>query len=128
MAWEINGTDQFADWYATLTGPAQDAVIAVVELLTEQGPQLDRPHADRIKGSKDHNRKELRPRGAAKNCRVLFIFDPHRQAILLVGGDKTGQWEKWYRIAIPEAEQLYETYLEELEATSPPDDNNEQGI
>ena len=115
MAWEINGTDRFADWYGDLTEPQQDSVIAVVELLAEQGPQLDRPHADRIKGSKYHNMKELRPRGAAKHCRVLFIFDPRREAILLLGGDKSGQWEKWYETAIAEAENLYEIYLEELD-------------
>ncbi|MBK7165510.1 MAG: type II toxin-antitoxin system RelE/ParE family toxin [Candidatus Microthrix sp.] len=106
--------------------PQQDAVIAIVELLAEHGPQLDRPHADRIKGSNYHNLKELRPRGAAKNCRVLFIFDPRRQAILLVGGDKTGQWATWYRTAIPEAEQLYKDYLDELEALGLLD-SDEQG-
>jgi len=115
VAWEINGTDRFADWYGDLTEPQQDSVIAVVELLAEQGPQLDRPHADRIKGSKYHNMKELRPRGAAKHCRVLFIFDPRREAILLLGGNKSGQWEKWYETAIPEAEKLYEIYLQELD-------------
>lgn len=71
--------------------------------------------------------KELRPRGAAKNCRVLFIFDPRRQAVLLVGGDKTGQWAKWYRTAIPEAERLYEDYLEELDALGLLNDTDEQG-
>ena len=50
--------------------------------------------------------KELRPRGEAKDCRVLFMFDPRRQAILLLGGDKSGQWERWYIEAIPEAEGL----------------------
>lgn len=116
MAWEINGTDEFAAWFADLDRPQRAAVIAVIELLGESGPNLDRPHADRITGSRYHNMKELRPRGAAKNCRVLFIFDPRREAILLLGGDKTGEWSKWYVTAIPRAEQLYEDYLEELVA------------
>lgn len=116
MAWEINGTDEFAEWFGELEETEQDHVIAVVEMLAEQGPQLDRPHADRIKGSKFHNMKELRPRGAAKHCRVLFMFDPYRQAILLLGGDKSGQWTDWYKTAIPAAEKLYETYLAEVEA------------
>jgi len=47
---------------------------------------------------------------------VLFIFDPRREAILLLGGDKSGQWSKWYATAIPEAEQLYEDYLKDLDA------------
>ncbi len=97
---------------------AQDQVIVVVELLAEQGPQLDRPFADRIKGSKHHNMKELRPRGAAKNCRVLFMFDPRRQTILLIGGSKSGNWVKWYTTAIPRAEKLYTDYITKLEADS----------
>jgi hypothetical protein len=48
------------------------------------------------------------------SIRILFAFDPHRTAILLLGGDKAGQWQSWYRDAIPAAERLYETYLEEL--------------
>lgn len=116
MVWEINGTDRFADWFGALEVSEQDAVIAVVELLAEHGPQLDRPYADRIAGSTYHNMKELRPGGAAKHCRILFMFDPRRQGILLVGGDKSGQWSKWYSRAIPEAERLYEGYLAELEA------------
>ena len=46
--------------------------------------------------------------------RVLFVFDPRRQVILLVGGDKSGQWDAWYRWAIPTADDLYDGYLDEL--------------
>ncbi len=60
--------------------------------------------------------KELRPRGIAKNFRILFLFDPRREAILLIGGDKSGQWDRWYAEAIPQAEHLYEEYLGELAA------------
>jgi hypothetical protein len=45
--------------------------------------------------------------------RALLVFDPWRSVILLVAGDNAGQWEKWYRSAIPRAEQLYEDYLAE---------------
>jgi hypothetical protein len=57
--------------------------------------------------------KELR---AAKDgvLRVLFMFDPRRQAILLIGGDKSEQWESWYEQAIPLADELYDEYLAEL--------------
>jgi len=116
VAWEVSGTDEFADWFSGLTEPEADEVIAVVELLAEHGPELNRPYADRIKGSKYHNMKELRPRGVASNFRILFLFDPRREAILLVGGDKSGQWESWYAKAIPQAERLYGEYLEELAA------------
>jgi hypothetical protein len=86
--------------YSSLTELEQDEIIAIVELLAERGPELDRPYADRIKRSTIHNMKELRPRGIAKHFRVLFVFDPRREAILLTGGDKSGQWDTWYVTAI----------------------------
>lgn len=57
---------------------------------------------------------ELRPGSVGKSeIRILFVFDPWRSAILLIAGDKAGQWQRWYREAIPRAEQLYESYLQE---------------
>lgn len=57
--------------------------------------------------------KELR---AAKGgaLRVLFSFDPRRQAILLLGGDKSGEWNDWYAWAVPLADELYDEYRREL--------------
>ncbi|MGH4012639.1 MAG: type II toxin-antitoxin system RelE/ParE family toxin [Pseudonocardiaceae bacterium] len=82
--------------------------------MAEAGPNLGRPLADRIKGSTVHNLKELRPGSVgATEVRVLFVFDPWRSAILLVAGDKAGNWSGWYRQAIPRAEQLYEVYLKQ---------------
>jgi len=58
--------------------------------------------------------KELRPPSSGRSeIRILFVFDPWRSAVLLVAGDKSGQWNRWHREAIPEAEQLYATYLKE---------------
>ena len=108
------GTEEFADWFHGLERREQDEVIEVVERLYEQGPLLGRPDTDRIAASRYHNMKELRPRGVAKHLRVLHIFDPRREAILLLGGDKTGQWDGWYKTAIPKAEHLYDVYLEDL--------------
>jgi hypothetical protein len=125
MAWEVNTTDFFVEWYSSLTEPEQDEIIAIVELLAEHGPELDRPYADRIKGSSIHNMKELRPRGIAKHFRVLFVFDPRREAILLTGGDKSGQWATWYVTAIPLAEQLYAEYLDELRSEGLIDPNDQ---
>ncbi|MEU6563534.1 type II toxin-antitoxin system RelE/ParE family toxin [Nocardia nova] len=68
-----------------------------------------RPTVDRIKGSRLRNLKELRP--AATNIRILFAFDPERQAVLLVAGDKTGNWAGWYRENIPVAEERYDRWL-----------------
>lgn len=60
--------------------------------------------------------KELRaPSVGRTEIRILFVFDPWRSAVLLVAGDKSGQWSRWYREAIPEAEQFYVTYLKERE-------------
>jgi hypothetical protein len=84
-----------------------------VNLLQQKGPALSRPTVDTITGSTISNLKELRT-SAAGILRVLFVFDPRRTAILLLGGDKTGQWVEWYEWAIPEAERLYVVYLEEL--------------
>lgn len=69
---------------------------------------------DRVKGSRLHGMKELRPGSAGSTeIRVLFVIDPWRSAILLVGGGKSGNWTRWYRTAIPKAERLYEEYLQE---------------
>lgn len=119
MAWEISMTTEFEAWYHTLNPNEQNAIVTVVELLADQGPQLGRPHADRITGSKIHNLKELRPQSPAKNCRILFAFDPQREAILLTGGDKSGQWKTWYETAIPQAERLYNRYLIETNQQPP---------
>jgi hypothetical protein len=68
---------------------------------------------DQISGSRYPYMKELRiSKGGA--LRILFAFDPRRMAILLVGGDKSGRWERWYTEAIPLADTLYEQHLREL--------------
>ncbi len=73
-----------------------------------------RPLADRVRHSRLSNLKELRPGSAGRSeIRILYIFDPRRNAVLLVAGDKAGKWEAWYRQAIPLAEQRYEDYLKQ---------------
>jgi hypothetical protein len=117
MAWEIYLTDEVESWLDRLL--MQDPgshlqVVAAVEALYEGGPNLGRPLVDRIKGSNLHNLKELRPGSSGTSeIRVLFMFDPWRSAILLVAGDKSGNWTNWYRTAIPHAEDLYAIYLKE---------------
>src|ERR1700733_11244160 len=113
VMWEVEVTDQFTEWWDGLTADQQDSVTDRVDLLAEWGPDLGRPVVERIHSSRHHNMKELR---AAKGgaLRVLFIFDPRRQVILLLGGDKSGEWGAWYRWAVPLADDLYDTYLSEL--------------
>ena len=82
----------------------------------EEGPALGRPLVDRIQGSRIHHLKELRPGSAARSeIRVLFAFDPTRSALLLLGGDKAGNWQRWYKENIPVAERLYLEYATEGE-------------
>jgi hypothetical protein len=111
--WQVEATDQFAAWYDDLHADQRERVNAAVDLLAELGPTLKRPIVGTLKGSKHSNLKELRVHEDG-HLRVLFMFDPRRAAILLVGGDKTGAWQDWYAHAIPEAERLYDDYLDEL--------------
>lgn len=83
-------------------------------VLERNGPSEGRPLVDSVTASRIANMKELRPPPAGHSeIRILLVFDPWRAAILLVAGDKSGQWEKWYRSAIPRAERMYEDYLAE---------------
>jgi hypothetical protein len=111
--WEVEYTDEFEQWWRGLTEEQQEALDDRVMLLAEHGPVLKRPVVGQITSSRHPNMKELR---AAKGgaLRVLFAFDPRRHAILLLGGDKTGQWEEWYQWAIPAADDLYDTHIQEL--------------
>ena len=113
VVWEVEVTDEFVDWWSTLTIEQQEAVTDRIDVLAERGPDLGRPIVDNIRASRHQSMKELR---AAKGgaLRVLFSFDPRRQAILLFGGDKTGRWNDWYEWAIPVADDLYDEYLDEL--------------
>jgi hypothetical protein len=117
VAWDLYLTDEVDRWLDELAVSDADSyaqVVAGIEVLAEVGPSLGRPLVDRVKGSRLHGMKELRPGSAGSTeIRVLFVFDPWRSAILLVGGDKSGNWTHWYRTAIPKAERLYEEYLQE---------------
>jgi hypothetical protein len=96
--------------------PATSSSNRAVLVLERSGPAEGRPLVDSITASRVANMKELRPPSAGRTeIRILFVFDPWRSAVLLVAGDKSGQWDKWYRMAIPRAEQLYEDYLAERE-------------
>jgi hypothetical protein len=111
--WEVETTDEFRDWYEELDATSQAPIMAAVERLEQQGPTLGRPVVGEIAGLQIHNLKELRPLGTS--IRILFVFDPRRAAILLIGADKADHgWTAWYPGAITEAERLYGEYLDEL--------------
>lgn len=117
MTWEPYLTDEVDAWLEELAASDVDSyrqVVAGIEVLAVGGPSLGRPLVDGFRGSKLHGMKEARPgSGGTTEIRVLFVFDPWRSAILLVGGDKSGDWPRWYRTAIPRAERLYEEILDE---------------
>ena len=111
--WDVEYTDEFEGWWNGLTEDEQESIAASVELLYQLGPSLPRPHADVVEGSKHSNMKELRVQHEGRPLRIFFAFDPRRMAILLVGGDKTGN-KRFYERLIPEADQLYEEHQEAL--------------
>ena len=111
--WEVEYTDEFERWWQTLTEDQQEDLIVSVQLLRELGPSLPRPHADTVKGSKYTNMKELRAQSKGCPLRTFFAFDPRRCAILLIGGDKTGD-KRFYEKMLPLADKLYDEYLTEL--------------
>ncbi len=111
--WEIEYTDQFEQWWQTLTEREQIDLVATVGLLEQLGPQLSRPYADTVKGSKHLNMKELRTQSSGRPLRTLYAFDPQRRAILLIGGDKTGD-SRFYEKMIPLADHLYDEHIQEL--------------
>lgn len=112
MVWEVLYTDEFGEWFETLAEDQQDRV----DLLEEHGPALGRPIVDTVAQSRHANMKELRV-SAGGALRILFAFDPARQAVLLLGGDKAGQWREWYAEAVPRADDLFDTYLRDTDQT-----------
>lgn len=115
MAWEVEYTDEFGEWWEMLSEDEQVAIAARLALLEQHGPNLRRPTVGEIKGSKhDPQMKELRVGVGREQVRILFVFDPRRVAVLLIGGSKTGRWNEWYSGAIAEADALYDTLLDEL--------------
>jgi Uncharacterized protein conserved in bacteria len=92
---------------------------AIQHVINGRGPDEGRPLVDRITGSRLHNLKELRPASTGgTEVRVLFVFDPVRQMVLLVAGDKSGNWRGWYDSAIPLAEARYAQHLAALDDES----------
>ena len=113
MAWDVEYTDEFGQWWAELSQDEQESVAASVRLLEDRGPTLGFPPSSGIHGSKHGHMRELRTQHDGHPLRTLYAFDPRRSAILLVGGDKTGD-ERWYETHVPIADRLYDEHLEQL--------------
>lgn len=114
MPFAVNTSDEFDSWFAPLEEALQDDILFVVRLLQEHGPQLRRPYADTLEGTSLNNLKELRVQHRGEPYRILFAFDPKREALLLIGGNKAGE-KRWYKRMIPLAEAIFERHLETLE-------------
>ncbi|MEV7774198.1 type II toxin-antitoxin system RelE/ParE family toxin [Kitasatospora sp. NPDC086791] len=115
--WEITLFDSVNDWFLDICRKDPDTANQIADaimMLARRGPLLGRPLVDRIHGSRLHNLKELRPGSAGRSeIRMLFVFDAEREAIILVAGDKGGEWSRWYDVNIPLAEARYEQYVDE---------------
>lgn len=113
MAWSVEVTDEFEAWWSDLSEEQQSDVEAIVQLLEERGTALSSPFSSRINGSRHSHIRELRVQSAGCPVRLFYAFDPRRTAIILIGGDKTGN-DRFYAEMIPVADRLYDVYLEEL--------------
>src|SRR5438445_7995936 len=113
--WDVATTAVFDEWFAGQDEDAQAEIIAKVNLLKILGPQLGRPHADTLKGSRHGNMKELRADTHDKVMRIAFAFDPDRKAILLAAGSKSGvSGQRFYRKLIARADALFAAHLLKL--------------
>jgi hypothetical protein len=108
---EVVATDEFSAWYQDLSDPDAEAVTFSVDLLEKLGVTLGHPHSSAINGSR-YALRELRVQAQGRPLRVFYAFDPKRQAVLLIGGDKTGD-DRFYDRFVPQAERLWEQYLAE---------------
>ena len=113
MTWNVEYTDEFGDWWERLSEKEQVSVAASVKLLELLGLALRFPHCSDIKASRHGNLRELRVQHAGRPYRVLYAFDPRRCALLLIGGDKTGN-DRWYEENVPVAQRLYDVHLQTL--------------
>lgn len=118
MAWEVEYNGEFEQWWDGLTAEQQKKVNTAVILLEQRGPNLDFPYSSGVKDSRHPHMRELRIQAQGKPLRVLYAFSPNRSAILLLGGDKTGD-DRWYEVNVPVADRLYDQYLSELKNESP---------
>lgn len=115
MEWDVRFDAAFTAEAKEFARAAQLEIAALVGLLRKFGPQLKRPHCDTLNGSKHANMKELRFTLSDGEWRIAFAFDPKRQAILLVGGSKSGTNErKFYKDLIRVADDRFSAHLKAL--------------
>jgi hypothetical protein len=110
MAYEVEVTDEWLEWFHELAEAEQNEIAAAIGLLEARGPHLPHPYSSGILHSRYSHMRELRVQVKGRPFRILYAFDPRRVAILLIGGDKTGR-DRWYEEFVPQADDLYEEHL-----------------
>ncbi len=113
MEWPVEYTDEFGEWWDTLTQAERISLDAHIRTLEQRGPNLPFPYSSGVNGSRHAHMRELRVQSGGKPLRVFYAFDPRRTVILLIGGDKTGD-RRFYDRMIPVADRLYDEHLAEL--------------
>ncbi|MFL6200229.1 MAG: type II toxin-antitoxin system RelE/ParE family toxin [Thermoanaerobaculia bacterium] len=109
---EVVGTTEFEEWFLGLSESDARAVVRGVGLLEAKGLALGFPYSSALAGSR-HALRELRVQSVGRPLRIVYAFDPERQAVLILGGDKTGD-DRFYAWAIPRAEAIWDQYLQGL--------------
>lgn len=110
--WKVD-VSLLEEWILSLDDKSYQQVVVAITALERLGPNLGRPVVDTINHSRHRNMKELRPGSSGRSeLRILFAFDRERQAIMLIAGDKSGNWKKWYRDNIPLADDLFDQHIE----------------
>jgi hypothetical protein len=117
LCWEVEFTDEFEQWWRTLSESEQGKVDARLSFLMERGPNLGFPFSSQVKTSRFPEMRELRAQAGGDPLRMLYAFDPRRTAILLVAGDKTGD-DRWYETYVPVADRLFERRLRMIDKES----------
>ncbi len=113
MTCEVEFTDEFEGWWNGLSEEEQISISASVDILETYGANLQYPHSSGVNGSDHGHMRELRIQHEGRPYRVLYAFDPLRTAILLIGGDKTGN-DRWYKEFVPVADRLYDEHIAQL--------------
>jgi hypothetical protein len=117
VEWRVEYTDEFENWWESLDEDEQESVTTCVLLLEARGPMLGFPFTSGIRQSRHSHMRELRIQHSGRPYRVLYAFDPRRVAILLMGGDKTGD-DRWYEKNVPLADMIYDEHVEALKKES----------
>jgi hypothetical protein len=113
MSYTVLTVIGFDEWWQGLKEKEQIDVAAAVGLLKAKGVSLGYPYSSSIHGSRHGHMRELRVQHRGRPIRVLYAFDPNRNALLLLGGDKSGD-KRWYEKNIPIADARYEKHLEDI--------------